>query len=121
MNAVFASVGLEPQHIALLISAANFLLTWAVALYMYLVNKNKVTNERIGRMEDDFDGKLAAHADRLARLESRAEQAPTHEDLADLYEKVNRVDAGVAALGGQFDGVRRLLATIHEHLLRGGH
>ena len=110
---------MDHQDIALAFSGANFILTWGVALYMYMANKNKVTNERITRLEDDFDGKLDTHADRLARLEARAEQAPTHEDLAGLHEKINSVASGVNSLGGQFEGVKNLLNTIHQHLLTG--
>lgn len=108
---------MELQHIALAISGANFVLTWGVALYMYLANKNKVTNERINSLQADFDGKLDNHADRIARLEVKADAAPTHDDLSGIHEKINKIGEGMYSLGGKFDGVNTLLQTIHRHLL----
>lgn len=109
---------MEIQHIALAISGANFLLTWGVALYMYLANKNKVTNERITRLEDDFDVKFDAHADRLARLEEATERAPSHEDLGKLHEKVNTVAQTMHQLVGenrvQSDTLRLILNQITQ-------
>lgn len=111
---------MELQHIALAISVANFVLTWGVALYMYLANKDKATNGRISELQRDIDGKLDDHAERITALEARAESAPTHEDLGGIHSKINEVSDQCAALAGEFKGVRSLLTTIHEHLLRSG-
>lgn len=108
---------MEVQHIALAIGVANFALTWGVALYMYLANKNKVTNERITTLQRDIDDKLDDHATRIAKLEVTASAAPTHDDLGDLHEKVNTVDTKVSQLDGKLDGVNNLLHTIHQYLL----
>lgn len=109
---------MELQHIALAISVANFALTWGVALYMYLANKNKVTNERISKLEEDFDGKLDEHADRLARLEQATEAAPTHADLSKVYDAINTLAATVNQLvgenRGQSDTLRLILNRITE-------
>lgn len=109
---------MELQYIALAISVANFVLTWGVALYMYLANKNKVTNERITLMETDFDGKLDRHADRLARLEEAVEHAPTHADLSKVYEGLNSLAGTVNQLvgenRGQTDTLRLILSRITE-------
>ena len=49
------------EDIVLAISVANFALTWGVALYMYMANKNKATNERINALETDVETKLDSH------------------------------------------------------------
>lgn len=110
---------MEIQHVALTISAANFVLLWGIALYMYIINKNKVTNERIGKFQEDVEKKHVDHSSRIAKLEVRGATAPSHSDLFSIHEKINQVDASVSSLAGQFKGVRHLLDTIHEHLLRG--
>lgn len=122
---------METQQLALGLSAANFVLTWGVALYMYLANKNKVTNERITKLEEDMgqriekldtdvEQRLVKHGDQIARLEESDEHGPTHHDLGLLHEKVNNVDSQFKELRGEVAGVRRLLDTIHNHLLARG-
>lgn len=111
---------MDAQHIALTISAANFVLTWGVALYMYLANKGKVTNSRIGELERDMDGKFDAHADRLARLEQDVRHGPTHDDLKRIHSRIDTISGDIKTLGGEFQGANRTLSLIHEFLLNGG-
>lgn len=116
--------------IGLYISGANFLLTWGVALYMYLANKNKVTNERISSLEtnmnakikkldDDVTDELIGQGNRITSLEGGVEHGPTHHDLGLLHEKINDVDGQFKELRGEVRGVKNLLDTIHQHLMRG--
>jgi hypothetical protein len=111
---------METQHIALSISAANFMLTWGVALYMYLANKNKATNSRIGELERDMEAKLDAHADRLARVEQDLRHAPTHDDLKRLHARIDDLAGGIRGLEGEFKGANHTLQLIHSYLLHGG-
>ena len=104
----------------LIFSVAQFLLTGGVGIYVYISNKNKVTNDRITTLEGDIDTKLDNHGERVATLEVEIRKAPSHKDLSSIHEKINRVSEGVNALNGEFGGVRRLLDTIHQHLLSGG-
>lgn len=109
---------MEIQHIALAISIANFVLTWGVALYMYLANKNKVTNERINKLQEDLDEWKDDHSERIAVLETRAKGVPTHDDMGGIHERITAVDLKVSAQGGKLDGIdatlRMLLARITE-------
>ena len=98
----------------------QFLLTGGVMVYVYLVNKDKVTNDRIERLEDDLDEKLDGQGERIAKLETRADGQPTHEDLSKLHEKINTVSKDISNLSGQFIGVNTLLQTIHRHLMKQG-
>lgn len=111
---------METPHIALAISAANFVLTWGVALYMYLANKNKATNSRIGELERDMGEKLEKHADRLARLEQDMHHAPTDEDIKRIHARIDDVVGVMRRLEGEFGGANRTLGLIHEFLLNGG-
>ncbi len=111
---------MEPQTLALTISAANFVLTWGVALYMYLSNKNKATNERIGKLEDDLDIKLDGHADRIAHLEGVTQKAPTHEDLGRLYEKQHETARAVSQMAGEMKGMNETLRLILAQIAQKG-
>lgn len=89
----------------LLFQVLQFIITGAIGVYVYLTAKNRVTNERIGKLEKDLDGKLDDHGERIAHLEAHAEQAVTHDDLGKVYEKINAVDVKVSAQGGKIDGI----------------
>lgn len=96
---------------------ATFLLTGGIGIYVYLSNKDKVTNDRIGKLEDDLDEKLDAHAERLAMLETGAIR---HKDLSELHEKINSVSNNMSALTGEFTGVKNLLMMLNEYMVKGG-
>lgn len=98
----------------------QFLLWAGTSFYVYMSNKNKVTNDRITKFEDDTNKKFDDQGQRLAKLESRIENVPTHDDLGDLHEKVNDVSDCLSRLEGEFTGAKHTLALIHDFLLKGG-
>lgn len=106
------------EEVTLALGIANFILTWGVALYMYLANKNKATNERIGKLEEDIGDKLDGHIQRITKLETTASAAPSHADLAKVYDSLNTLAATVNQLvgenRGQSDTLRLILNQITE-------
>lgn len=98
----------------------QFLLTGGIGIYVYLSNKDKVTNDRIGKLEDDLDAKMDGHIERIVALETRADTSLTHNDLADIHEKINKIGTDISSLSGEFTGVSNLLNTLHRYLLNGG-
>lgn len=111
---------MEPQNLALTISAANFALTWGVALYMYLSNKNKATNTRITELEKDIDKALDGHTDRIAHLEGVTQKAPTHDDLGKLYDKQNETARAVSQMAGEMKGMNETLRLILAQIAQKG-
>ncbi|MDF0377682.1 hypothetical protein [Methylophilus sp. YYY-1] len=95
----------------------QFLVTGAIGVYVYMSKKDIVTNERIGKLENDIDQKIDQHGERIARLEAKAEKAPTHEDIGKVYDKINQVSDCVSRLEGEFAGATRTLQLIHETLM----
>lgn len=106
------------EEITLALAVANFVLTWGVALYMYLANKNKATNQRIGELEEDLMEKYDDHGNRITHLETVIEMAPTHHDLAKVYEAQKRSDEKLNQLIGenrsQTDTLRLILNQITQ-------
>lgn len=98
----------------------QFLVTGALAIYVYLSNKDKVTNDRIGKLEDDLDEKLDGHGERISKLETRAEGAPNHDHLGDLYEKVHAVDTKVSSQGGKLESIDATLRMILSRIAEKG-
>ena len=93
--------------------AANFLLTWGIGFYVHIVNKNKATNDRIERMESEFQQRLTLHSERLGRIEAQLSVVPTHDDLGKLYRELNETSNQVSRLAGEIshmnDNLRLLL------------
>lgn len=94
--------------------------TACVGIYVYLTNRDKVTNDRITNLEDGVDKRLDSHSDRLARLEEAVQHVPTHEDLGDIHTRINDVAAGLSTLTGEVNGMHTTLNLIHQYLLNGG-
>lgn len=95
----------------------EFVVVGACSIYVYIANKNRVTNTRIDQMETGIEAKIDGHGERIAKLEVKVRASPGHADLSGLHEKINKVGADVSTLSGEFHGVRNLLNTIHQHLL----
>lgn len=108
------------EDIVLAISIGNFFMTWGVALYMYLANKNKATNERIGKLEDDLGEKIDGHSGRLTHLETIAETAPNHHDLAQVYESQKKSDEKLNQLIGEMHSQSDLLRLMMAQITKKG-
>lgn len=111
---------MDTQYLALTISIANFALTWGVALYMYLANKNKVTNERINDLQQDIDGWKDDHSERIARLEVHIGAAPNHANLGSLHDKINTVGQAMSGLAGRMDGIEATLRQLTNLIMGKG-
>lgn len=103
-----------------LFQVLTFLMTGGIGIYVYLSNKDKVTNDRIGKLEEDLDAKMDGHIERIVALETRAQTSVTHNDLAEIHEKINKIGSDISSLSGKFTGVSNLLDTLHHYLLNGG-
>lgn len=97
----------------------QFVITCCVGFYVYMSNKDRVTNQRIDALEEDLDEKIEDHGERLARLERGEKSALTHEDLARIHTRVNETNTKIDELTGEFNGIKPVLRLIHEHLMNG--
>ncbi len=98
----------------------QFLATGAIGIYVYVSNKNRVTNDRISTLESDIDTRLDGQSVRVAHLEEAALHTPTHSDLASLHKRVTEIGGDVKLMRGEFKGSKHTLDLIHEHLMNGG-
>lgn len=126
------------EDMVLALSIINHLLTWGVALYMYMANKNKATNERINKLEDDMEVKLDTHttaeeakfdeisrdlrvsSERIQHLETAATAAPSHADLAKVYDSLNALAGTVNQLVGENRGQSDTLRLILNQITKKG-
>lgn len=100
-------------------------------LWMYLANRDKVTNARISSLEDAMDNKFDSHMDRISRLEKDVSHSPTHDDIGKLYERMNglehrlgdRIDSvngAIKRIEGENASQTRILNLVYESLISGG-
>lgn len=97
--------------------------------WMYLANRDKVTNSRIGKLEADMDVKLDNHSDRLTSLERNQAHSPTHDDLGKLYERmtglehrlgdrIETVNGAIKRIEGENAAQTRILNLVYESLVK---
>lgn len=103
-----------------LFQVLTFLMTASVGVYVYLSNKDKVTNDRIGKLEEDLDKKLDGHGERIAKLEASSESAPNHADIAKVYDSLNTLAATVNQLVGENRGQSDTLKLILNQITAKG-
>jgi hypothetical protein len=122
---------MEPKDIQLWMSIINTLVIWAAAIYTFLANRNRVTNERITSLQGsltrnidslraDVDRRLDTHAERLTRVESDLKHAPTDEDIKRLHARIDDMAGSLGELSGEFKGANHTLQLIHAYMLQWG-
>lgn len=100
-------------------AAANFALTWGLAFYVHLVNKNKATTDRMERLEHDLLLRLNQHGDRLTKVESQLSNMPSHTDLGKLYDRLNDQSRDVARMAGELSQINDNLRLLLRHAKEG--
>lgn len=112
------STGMDLEIFKAIFMVINAAISGGAWLYIYLINRNRVTNERIAKLQDDVDTRLDNHADRMARLESDIIHAPNHGHLGSVYDRVGAIDQRLARLEGEFkaqgDTLRLILNQITQ-------
>jgi hypothetical protein len=132
------------------LKVCNLLGTMVVGVYVWLSNRNRVTNERITALQehtdngitgvrvdsahriDDLDraieARLDRHGNQLAQLEAHRQNAPGHNDLKRLHERIDGFSSDIARLEGNFvgaingitgqlAGVQRTVDLLNDYLL----
>ena len=103
-----------------LFQVLTFLMTGGIGIYVYLSNKDKVTNDRIGKLEDDIDEKFDTYGERIAKLEAVSETAPDHADISKVYDSINQLAATVNQLVGENRGQSDTLKLILNQITAKG-
>jgi hypothetical protein len=119
---------MDPKELQTWLSIVNTVVIWAVAIYTWQANRNRVTGERITSLQgslnahmaslrSDMDTRMDDHASRLVRVEKDLQHAPTHDDLKRLHARIDDLAGGIRSLEGEFKGANHTLQLIHGHLL----
>ena len=101
------------------LAVANFALTWGLAFYIHLINKDKATTDRMERLEGDLVQRLSQHSDRLTKVESQLSNMPSHTDLGKLYDRLNDQSRDVARMAGELSQINDNLRLLLRHAKEG--
>ena len=94
---------------------------WALARALGMQQEKRL-GERFSRVEERLAEleRTATDGDtRLAHMESAMRGALSHDDLGEVYARLNALAEGVNKLAGEFGGAQRTLQLLHEYLLNG--
>lgn len=94
-------------------------LTAAIGVYVWLVNRTRVNAARIRNMEDEIDARLDKAEQRLTKVEVDIEHGPSRDDLKRIHERVDDTAREVHEMTGEFRSVKSTLELIHQFLLNG--
>lgn len=101
---------MEQENVKLLIDIAQFVITGAIGIYLYLDRKHEQTTKRISQLETDLDDRLDSHAGRLATIEAQLANVPSHADLRTLAEDM-------AASKSMLQSVKESIDRLQNYLL----
>ena len=91
------------------VDIAQFAITGAIGVYIYLINRGDATNRRISDLEKSHDERLDHHQSRISKLEEALEHMPTHNDLSGLKTDIASLKSETH---GQTELLKRLEATV---------
>jgi hypothetical protein len=100
---------------------AQFAVTAAVGFYVYISNRQRVTQERLVTLEREVDGRLDDHAERITKLEGRVEYLPTHGDLQSIREGLSAQNALISGMAESLAALRQSVDRINDYLLSNSH
>lgn len=93
-------------------------LFWNVAatLWMYWDKRSDKTAEKLR----DLEARISQLKADMEKIQATTEAAPTHNDLARVYEAINKTDEKLHRLIGENSEQSKVLNRIHTFLLTGG-
>ena len=105
---------------AFALAVVNFLVTTGLWFYVRSSNRHEKIDERFADLERNFDGRIDKAAERLAALEADARRAPTHEDLARIYDRINVLATNQSETKGTLDNMATTMRQLVNELIKQG-
>lgn len=90
----------------------NFAVTSAIGIWLYLERRNDKTNDRVSRLSS----KVEQLDKDVAILKANGENAPSHNDLGNVYESIRAMEATVNQLVGENRNQTDMLRTIFNRM-----
>lgn len=101
------------------LDAAQWVVTGAVAVFVWLRKPGEEANTAISKMREDFGEVIHDHARRIATIETHMEHMPDEGEFRQLEGQVREVAQGLTGLRDSLQPIRESLRRIEDYLLRG--
>ena len=101
----------------LILELIQFILYCVLGIWLWITNKNKVTNARISKFQQEVDGRFDNHNSRLIKVESKLENTNTPERIGKVHKRLDELQQTVAMQSGELKGIHKTLDLIHQSLL----
>lgn len=115
---------MNPDTLRLAFDVMQFLLTGGIGIYVYISNKNRVTNDRITTITKTFEDQMIDKERRLCKVEEHVKHVPGHEDVTKLTGTIERIGGDVRVVKAEVEGIRELIRAntrtmdlVHQFLL----
>ena len=114
----------QPLNWDLILKFAQFGLTIVLGIYMWITNRDKVTNSRITTFQEKVDTRLDEKNIRITRLEEKVNGLePVSGSIGKVHHRLDQLQQSVAKQTGELEGVHKTmnstLALLHKLILKG--
>lgn len=106
------------------VNALQLLGLAALFVYTHFTNKSKVNATAINNVRGDLESKDHHLEGRIVRcerrqdvFESKQDGALTHEDLSNVYHRLNEVAEDLSGVSGQMRALSHQLSMVNQYLL----
>ena len=118
----------DPTDWRLVIDIVQFSLGIVLGIYMWIMAKGRVSEERITKneesvskrfstMSDAVDKRMDGLGERLIKVETSIAYMPTRESTGKTHARLDQVQQLVAENRGELKGIHKTLDLIHKHML----
>lgn len=101
----------------LVLEIVQFALYCILGIWLWITNKNKVTNSRISDFQKDVDERFDDQNTRLVTVETKLQNANTPERIGKVHKRLDDLQQSVATQAGEMKGMNKTLDLIHQSLL----
>lgn len=109
------------------VSASTLLWNILLGFYVWSVTREQATRTEIKAVRDDLQAmkdnqalSCGNHHARTTTLEERVKNAPTHNDLGAVYDRINMVKGGVDEMSGMLKFVSTQVGLLVKHHMHEG-
>ena len=96
----------------------QFILTLAIGVYVWVVNRHRVTHTRIAGLEDHVADKFADHEKRLITVEKDIEHLPDNDDVSILRQRTAAIEGDIKGVRQEIHGIRELMEPMSRSMDR---
>lgn len=104
------------------LQALQFVVTGAIAAYVWVTTKNRVTNSRITELQTEIDSRIEQHGERIVKLEATLLRCAWHDrESGGFAHRIDELSKQIHVMQGRLallDPIQEQLSRINDWLVR---